>query len=103
MELLMTAPMNRPEVIDTIASATGEKKAAVERVLSALESTVTDSLNEGREVKISGFMAFSTVTLSARTTKNPRTGDDISVPERQAVRIRPLSRFKNSLIQNNEE
>ena len=99
----MTAPMNRPEVIDTIASATGEKKAAVERVLSALESPVTDSLNEGREVKISGFMAFSTVTLSARTTKNPRTGDDISVPERQAVRIRPLSRFKNSLIQNTEE
>ena len=93
----MTNTLNKPEIISNIADATNESKATINRVLSALEETVTNSLCEGRDVKISGFLAFSTATRPARTTKNPRTGEDVNVPARRALRIRPLSRLKHTV------
>lgn len=89
--------LNKPEIINNIAADTGESKAAVERVLNSLEETVTQAVVEGREVKISGFVAFSQAIRSARTMKNPRTGEDIAVPEQNTVRIRPLSRFRRAV------
>ena len=93
----MTDTLNKPEIITRVASATGDSKATVERVLTSLEEVVTDSLCEGRDVKISGFLALSTVTRPARTTKNPKTGEDVNVPARKALRIRPLSRLKRTI------
>ena len=89
--------LNKPEMINTIASETGESKAAVERVLSSLEKTVTEAIVEGREVKLSGFVAFARSVRSARIMKNPRTGEDVSVPEQNTVRIRPLSRLRKAV------
>lgn len=89
--------LNKPEIVQIIAKETGESKAAVERVLASLETTVTDAVTEGREVKLSGFLAFAKSLRSARTVKNPRTGEDVQVPEQSTVRIRPLSGFRRKV------
>ena len=89
--------LNKPEIISEIADKTGESKASVERTLNALEDVVTDAIAEGREVKISGFIAFGRAVRSARTMKSPRTGEDINVPAQNTVRIRALSRLRRSV------
>lgn len=93
----MSTVLNKPDIISIIAEKTGESKAAVGRVLNSLESTVIDAVRNDREVKISGFVAFESAVRSARTMKNPRTGEDLDVPEQKVVRVRTLSRLRNSL------
>jgi DNA-binding protein HU-beta len=48
-------------------------------------------------VKLTGFAAFAPATRSARVMRNPRTGDNIEVPETKIVSIRPLKRFKDTV------
>lgn len=89
--------LNKPDLIADIAKKTGNSKAETERFLNAFEETVIDSVANGTEVKISGFAAFATTISPARTMKNPLTGKDFDVPEKQVARIRPLKRFKDSV------
>jgi len=89
--------LNKPDLIAEIAEKTGESKAATERFLNAFQETVVDSVVDGVEVKISGFAAFSPSTRSARIMKNPRTGEDIEVPETKTVRMRVLKAFRDRI------
>lgn len=89
--------LNKPELINEIAEKTGETKAAVERFMNAFQDSVISHVAEGSEVKISGFAAFGKATRSARTVKNPRTGEDIEVAETNVAKIRPLKKFKDAV------
>lgn len=89
--------LNKPDLIAKVAEKTGESKAATERFLNAFQETVVDSVAEGLEVKISGFAAFAPALRSARVMKNPRTGEDIQVPETKVVKIRVLKAFRDKI------
>lgn len=89
--------LNKPGLIAEIAEKTGESKAATERFLNAFQETVVDSVDNGLEVKISGFAAFAPAVRSARLMKNPRTGEDIQVPETKTVKVRILQAFRNRI------
>lgn len=89
--------LNRPEIVAKIAEETGSTKTSVDAMLSSFERVVTEGVVEGREVKVSGFLAISQTIRSARVMKNPRTGEDIEVPEQSSVKIRPLTRLRNAI------
>lgn len=92
--------INKPTLIDEIAEKTGQTKADTDRFLTALEDVVTSHVVEGDDVKISGFVAFSPSVRAARVAKNPRTGEDLNIPESKVVRIRPLKAFKDKVSGN---
>lgn len=87
--------MNRPELVSKIAEKTGESKAATDRFLTAFQEVVEEAVVDKVEVKISGFIAFSPIVRSARTTTSPVTGDPIEVPERNAVKVRIFKHFRD--------
>lgn len=89
--------LNKPEVVSKIAEELGESQATVSRVLKSFEETVTTAVSEGTSVKISGFLSFERIVRSARKMKNPSTGQEIDVPEKNAVRVRPLSRLRRAV------
>ena len=65
--------MNRAELVDNVASATGQPKSEVSRTLSALIYTVTGALSKGDKVTLVGFGTFERRMRKARTGRNPRT------------------------------
>lgn len=89
--------LNKPELVSEISEKTGETKATVERVLNTMQESIISHVAEGREVKISGFAAFGKSRRSARTVKNPRTGEDIQIAETNVAKIRPLKKFKDAI------
>lgn len=89
--------LNKAALIGEVAERTGESKAATERFLAALQDVVIETVAGGDEVKLTGFAAFAPTTRAARRMKNPRTGEDISVPETKTVRIRPLKHFQDAV------
>jgi integration host factor subunit beta len=54
----------------------------VERIVTAIFDEVTEALARGDRVELRGFGAFSVKQRSARTGRNPRTGESVSVVDK---------------------
>lgn len=65
--------MNRAELVDDVAKATGQPKTEVTRTLSGLVHIVTAALAKGDKVTLVGFGTFERRNRKARTGRNPRT------------------------------
>ena len=64
--------MNRADLIDAIAKATGQTKVAVQNVVASLLHTVTGSLARGERVTLVGFGTFERRQRQARLGVNPQ-------------------------------
>ncbi len=71
--------MNKAELIDAVAGSADISKAAAGRALDATIATVTKALKKGNTVTLVGFGTFSVRKRSARTGRNPRTGEAIKI------------------------
>jgi integration host factor subunit beta len=54
----------------------------VENIVNAILDTIADALARGDRVELRGFGAFSVKKREARTGRNPRTGETVSVSEK---------------------
>lgn len=75
--------MNKSELVDALASATGMTKADAGRAVDALfgadDGVIAKALKKGKKVQITGFGTFETKSRKARTGRNPRTGQTIKI------------------------
>jgi DNA-binding protein HU-beta len=76
--------MNKQDLIDAIAKASGLSKAAAGRALDATTATVTKTLKKGDSVTLIGFGTFKVSKRAARNGRNPRTGAAIKIAARKA-------------------
>lgn len=88
--------MNRGDVLSTVAAECDMPSAKVDAVLKAFEGAIARSLSQGGEVRIAGFGTFKTSERSARTSRNPRTGEPVEVPARTAARFIPGKGLKTA-------
>ena len=72
--------MNKTELIAAVAEKTGMTKKDAERVINATVDTITDTLNQGEKVQMSGFGIFEVKAREARVGRNPRTKETIQIP-----------------------
>lgn len=72
--------MNKSELIDRVADATGEAKSRVGEVLDAALDAVQTAVHKGEKVTIPGFGSFESRRRAARTGRNPRTGESMRIP-----------------------
>src|SRR3954465_13554936 len=54
----------------------------VENIVNAILDTIADALARGDRVELRGFGAYSVKKRDARTGRNPRTGETVSVSEK---------------------
>ena len=54
----------------------------VENIVNAILDTIGDALARGDRVELRGFGAFSVKKRDARTGRNPRTGESVSVSQK---------------------
>jgi DNA-binding protein HU-beta len=73
--------VNKTQLIDKIASDAEISKASAGRALDAFIDAVGGTLESGEQVALVGFGTFSVRTRAARTGRNPKTGDEIQIPE----------------------
>lgn len=72
--------MNKSQLVDKIATSADMSKATAGRVLDAFIEAVTESLKEQQQVALVGFGTFEVRERSARTGRNPQTGQEIAIP-----------------------
>ena len=76
--------MNKPELVAKIVEQMNLTKKQVEEVTAVLFDVIMEALVKGDKVVISGFGTFEVRTRGARTGRNPRNNEEISIPESKA-------------------
>ena len=95
--------MTKPELIESVATATGQTKAEIERTLEAILDRASNALAAGDKVELRGFGIFEAKATKARTGRNPATGATIEIPAGRKASFRPSKELKNRLTGKREE
>ena len=61
----------------------------IEKIVSIFFNEISARLAEGGRVELRGFGAFSTRARGARTGRNPRTGESVSVDAKRVPYFKP--------------
>lgn len=81
--------MNKSELVDKVAEKAEMSRAAAARAVDAIFDTasgaVSEAVHRAGELNIPGFGKFTRKTRAARKGRNPRTGEEIDIPERTTV------------------
>lgn len=91
--------MNKSEMARKLAQRSGLTQAQAADVLDTIFSPVmgiiADELDAGGKVAIGGFGSFEVRHRGARTGRNPRTGESISVAARNHPAFKPAKSLKD--------
>ena len=71
--------MNKTQLIAEIADKADLTKVQAKAALEQILASVTDTLKDGEPVQLIGFGTFKVSHRSARTGRNPQTGEDIQI------------------------
>lgn len=74
--------MNKSELVAAMAEKTEITKKDAGEALDALLEIVSEQLEAGNEVALTGFGTFKTRVQAARTGRNPQTGETIQIAEK---------------------
>ena len=89
--------MNKTELIAALAEKAGLNKRDAEKALNAFTDVVTDTLIKGDKVQLVGFGSFEVKDRAARTARNPRTGDELTVPASKATIFKAGKALKDAV------
>ncbi|PJJ65339.1 HU family DNA-binding protein [Compostimonas suwonensis] len=86
--------LNKTELVAAVAAESGQSQAAVNGVLDALFSTLSDSVANDVKVSIPGWLSVERTSRAARTGRNPQTGETIQIAAGHSVKISAGSKLK---------
>ena len=80
--------MNKTELVKKIAEKAEISQAQAKSVLEATLESVKEALQAGDSVQLIGFGTFSVSERAARTGKNPRTGEKITIAAKKVAKFK---------------
>jgi DNA-binding protein HU-beta len=90
--------MTKAEFVKTLKEKVGlTTLAQAEAAYEGLFAIIKASLKKGDDVAITGFGSFKVVKRKARKGRNPRTGKELKIPAKKAVKFTPGKALKESL------
>jgi DNA-binding protein HU-beta len=89
--------MNKADIIAKVHDVLGGTKADAERAVETMIDSIATGLKKGDEVSIAGLGIFSTKVRPARTGRNPRTGETISIAAMRVPKFRAAKGLKDSV------
>jgi DNA-binding protein HU-beta len=93
--------MNKTEMAKKLAKKVDVSESKANDILNAVfgtdsgEGILATELDAGRKVTITGFGTFETRSRSARTGRNPATGEQIQIAAKKYAYFKPGQGLKN--------
>lgn len=90
--------MIRSELVQRLTdSNAGMTVAEIERVVDLFFDGIAGHLAVGGRVELRGFGAFTTRSRDARTGRNPRTGEQVSIDAKRVPFFKPGKEIRDRL------
>jgi len=80
--------MNKGDLIDAVADASGITKGQATDAVSAVFDSIQKTLKKGERAAFLGFGTFSVSRRAARDGRNPRTGETIKIAAKNLVKFK---------------
>ncbi|MBI2421856.1 MAG: integration host factor subunit beta [Candidatus Hydrogenedentes bacterium] len=93
--------MTKRELVMRVANKLGMTQSDVSKIIEGSFDTISQTLATGERWELRDFGVFEVKTRASRIGRNPRTGDQVPVPERRVVTFRPGKRMKELVSQGN--
>ena len=89
--------MNKAELITSMAEKSQLTKKDAEKALVAFEEAVKEELIQGGKVQLVGFGTFEVTERKARIGRNPKTNEEIQIPECKAPKFKAGKALKDAV------
>ena len=89
--------LTKAEIAEQVHNHLGRNKKESARMVEALFEIIKESLEEGKDVMISGFGKFSIRERGERTGRNPLTGDPIMLPTKKVVTFKCSGKLREKI------
>jgi len=90
-------PLNRAGLVAAVAEHTGLTVSKAGEAVDTMLGTIQFALQDGREVRLTGFGSFAVTRRKASTGRNPRTGAAIDIGPSISVKFRPGRTLKEAV------
>lgn len=89
--------MTKADIVDIVSSSTGISKIETEAVVKGFMETVIEAMKKGETIELRGFGSFKVVKRAKRVARNPKTNQEVTVPEQFVPVLKMSKEFKNSV------
>ncbi len=89
--------MNKSDLIAVVAEATGISKSEATNAIDATFDVIADALENGDDVRLTGFGSFGVAERAARHGRNPRTEEPIKIAASRQPKFKPGKRLKDAV------
>jgi DNA-binding protein HU-beta len=91
------ATINKTELAKAVADETGLSSGQAKEAIEVTLEAIANELGAGNEVSLSGFGKFAISERSARTGRNPQTGETIQIAATKVPRFSASSQLKQTV------
>lgn len=81
--------MIKLDIINEVAKRTGIHKTKAEIAVETVFESMKKALAKGDRIELRGFGVFNVKPRKTGVGRNPRTGQEVSIPPGKAVRFKP--------------
>lgn len=87
--------LTKADFAERLFDELGLNKREAKEIVELFFEEIKTSLEEGNQVKISGFGKFDLRDKNSRPGRNPKTGEEIPITARRVVTFRPGQKLKS--------
>lgn len=87
--------MIKVDIVNHVISRTGVSKAKAEMAVETIFEAMKRALERGERIELRGFGVFTVRPRKTGIGRNPRTGEEVSIPPGKAVRFKPGKELQN--------
>jgi len=89
--------VTKKDIVMKVSNETNLTQIDVKKIVQRTLDVILESLERGETVELRNFGVFKVKSRRGRLGRNPRTGQEVSVPEKKVVVFKPGLVIKNKI------
>jgi DNA-binding protein HU-beta len=77
------------DIVNAVVNKTGVSRTKAEQAVETVFETMKNALGKGERIELRRFGVFNVRPRKTGIGRNPRTGQEVSIPPGKAVRFKP--------------
>jgi nucleoid DNA-binding protein len=82
-------PITKKDIVTKVSNETNLTQVDIKNILQKSMDAIVDYLEKGETVELRNFGVFKVKNRRGRVGRNPRTGEEVKVPEKRVVVFKP--------------
>jgi DNA-binding protein HU-beta/integration host factor subunit alpha len=95
--------MTKKDIVMKVSNETNLTQIDVKKIVQKTLDAIVESLERGETVELRNFGVFKVKSRRGRVGRNPRTGEEVPVPEKTVVVFKPGLVLKHRVKEDEED